>query len=326
MTTDLADMTSTTRLRARAGATAATPSGSSVAQFGLGWGFGQVYSHLIAPTVRTAVNKVVGDDSPTIRPPLTPGWLARDLVQASVGHLVNQAVIGGVLKSIGAGQSRNPLLQAAGAASAAMGGLGPAQAGAALLGTTVALSAVGVVLDQVWARTMGTRVEDPINRAFGINKGATERKDTRGNVPVSTIKMTVEEGSRQFARNVAGGLAYNIAWNAFGTTLARTIGMGIGGPAGAVVGAIGGMLLTSAITHGAIWAVGEPVADGAQAGVRLLKSALGMKLDPERTRGDVLTSIGDRVAGDIQGVLVPAATAASTGQMGAFIGGLSGGR
>lgn len=93
-----------------------------------------------------------------------------------------------------------------------------------------------------------------------------------------------------------------------------------------MVGALGGMLLTSALTHGAVWAYGESVADAAQRGVRLLKGALGLKLDPERTRGDARVAIGDRVAGDIGGVLVPAATAAATGQMGAFVKGLSGGR
>lgn len=324
MTAALADTSSTTRSRARVsasmGAHPAMP--SPVAQFAIGWGLGQAYSRFVGPHIREAVNKAGGvKDSPTFRPPLTPGWLARDIVQAGASFVVNQSVFNAVMRRVSGASAANPLVQAAGNSSSIMAGLSPARAGAALLGTTLAMSAVGVVLDQVWSRTMDRFVEQPVNEAFGVAAKRKELTDTKGNVPTAAIRQTFEEGSRQFARNVVGGLIYNTAWNGFGAALARSIGGSIAGPAGAVVGALGGMLLTSAITHAALWAVGEPSADAAQQGVRLIKSALGMKLD-EKTRSDVVPAIGDRVAGDIQSVVVPAATAAMTGQMGAFIGGL----
>jgi hypothetical protein len=327
MTSVSPDMSESTRLRARPGAASGARSGvpmSPVGQFAIGWGLGQVYSRFISPHIREAVNKAGGvKDSPTFRPPLTPGWLARDLTQTGAAFVVNQAAFNAVMRRVTGSSGANPLVQAAGNSSSIMSGLSPAKAGAALLGTTVVLSGLGVVLDQVFSRTMTKFVEQPVNEAFGVAAQRKDITDTKGNVPTSAVKQTFEEGSRQFARNVVGGLIYNTAWNGFGTAPARAIGSGIAGPAGAVCGALGGMLLTSAITHAALWAVGEPSADAAQKGVRLVKQAFGMRLD-EKTRSDVQPAIGDRVATDIQNVVVPAGTAAATGQMGAFIGGLRG--
>jgi hypothetical protein len=326
MTSVSPDMSESTRLRARLQASARAGSGAppmgAAGQFMLGWGLGQVYTRFVGPHIREAVNKAGGvTDSPTFRPPLTPGWVARDFAQTGAAFVVNQSVFNAVMRRVAGTNGANPLLQAAGNSSSIMAGLSPARAGAALLGTTLALSAVGVVLDQVWSRTMDRYVEQPVNEAFGVAARRKDITDTKGNVPTAAVKQTFEEGSRQFARNVVGGLIYNTAWNGFGAALARSIGGSIAGPAGAVVGALGGMLLTSAITHCALWAVGEPSADAAQHGVRLIKGAIGMRLD-EKTRSDVVPAIGDRVAGDIQNVVVPAGTAAMTGQMGAFIGGL----
>lgn len=321
------DTAETTRARARLHAGAAPAQAASihpVGQFAIGWGLGQVYSRLVAPRIREAVNGAAGvTDSPTFRPPLTPGWLARDLVQSGASFVVNQSVFNAVLRRVSGASAANPLVQAAGNSSSIMAGLSPASAGAALLGTTVALSAVGVLLDQVWSRTMDRFVERPVNEAFGVQAQRRDITDTKGNVPTAAVKQTFEEGTRQFARNVVGGLIYNTAWNGFGTALARAIGARVAGPAGAVAGALAGMLLTSAITHGALWAVGEPSADAAQRGARLVKQAFGLQLD-EQTRSDVVPAIGDRVATDIQNVVVPAGTAAMTGQMGAFVGGLRG--
>ena len=229
MTTAISDTSSTTRTRPRAGsavgASAHPAMPSPVAQFAIGWGLGQVYSRFVSPHIREAVNKAGGvKDSPTFRPPLTPGWLARDIVQTGASFLVNQSVFNAVMRRVTGASAANPLVQAVGNASSPRNGLSPAKAGAALLGTTVALSAVGVVLDQVWSRTMGRYVEEPVNEAFGVANKRKELTDTKGNVPTSALKQTFEEGTRQFARNVVGGLIYNTAWNGFGTALARVIG------------------------------------------------------------------------------------------------------
>lgn len=285
-------------------------------QWTASWGLGQAYSQLVGPKIRETVNGAVGNDSPTFRPPLTPGWLLRDFVQGAIGFTVGQGTFRGVMRRLGEPAPPNPLVLAAGNAGS-IAGVTSAGAGAAMLATSVAMTTVNTLLDQVFARSMGRFVEEPVNRAFGITK-KTDITDTRGNVPLSAVRQTLEQASRQYTRGLLEGLAYTTAWNGFGSAVAGAVALRLGGPVGAIVGALGGMALTSTLSHGVMWAVGEPAADAAQQCVRTVKRALGMKLDPEHASKEIRATLGDRIAGNVGSVAVPAGTAAVTGQLSTF--------
>lgn len=302
--------------------------GGQVTDFALGYVFQRLYAATVGPKLRQATSRILGEPStkPFI-PPLTPGYAAREVAAGVIGTVATTKLLSMALRTSAASVRSGALLSANGlvgvnaTAAATAGAAAVAGAMRAMVGRTLLLSAAGAVIDEIMARYIGPKVEGTVNRSLGIKAGATN-EHVRGGVPLNAVRQTLEQRTRQFSRSFLGGVVFTVLWKEFGMGIARSVMGAVGGPAGAVIGAITGTLLTSTMNHAVMWAVGPRVADTAQAGVRLLKESLGMKLDPRNGPREVVATMGDRVAGNLGSVMVPFALASATGRQDMFVRGL----
>ncbi len=307
--------------------------------YGINYAIGRVYDATAGPAIRQGTQAALRQKhtEPFI-PPTTPGYLARDLAYNALGFLL-------IDKSFSWLVARDAVKHAGTAASAAaakgasqfgmglvsVGGLlgmnasvGSAATPAAIatsfqkmLGRTALVAAMVTALDAAYAATLGPRVESAVNKMFGKNE-STDVKDIRGGVPLNTVRQTLEQASRQFARTFLGASAYTVVWKEAGLPMAAMVRAAIGGgPAAAIAGAVAGTLLTSVINHQIQTTLGPAFGDLAQGIVRQVKSVLGRPLDPPRKR-DVVATMGDRVSNNARSVVVPLLTALFSGQMRAF--------
>lgn len=315
--------------RARAGG-AARGRGAGAELYIINYGIGRLYDATLGPFLRQTTQKAFGQKyTPPYVPPRSIGFLAREMVYGGLSFLVGKAAFGMLVSNAqGAGKALNPLLTSGGIAGASAGAAAAqgitTMAFRGLVMRSLVMTSVFTALDAMFAATVGPKVESGVNGIFG-KKESTTTTNIRGGVPLNTVKVTFEQGTRNFARSFLGGLTYTIALREFGMLASKAVFAGLGvGPVGAIVGALSASLVAAAVTGIVMSAIETPAADMAQKGVRLLKKSLGKKLDPQGAQPDVVATPGDRLNGSVRSVALPYVTAALTGNQAVFMQGLTG--
>ena len=284
--------------------------------WGVDYVVGRAWDAAVSPHIRAAVQEFLGEPAtPAYVAPMTPGYVARDLVFSALSHKIGIEVGHAVSSHMGKErQAKRGELVASGSSvgEAALG----VHALGGIIGRTFLMSLLFTGLDAAFAR-LGPPLESTVNKVFG-KQGATRSSELREGVPMSTVQQSFEQTARQFGRSFVGGVAYSMLWQSLGAPMAQTVGMSIGGPFGGIVGAICGMLMTDVFTQGVMSVLREPAAQVAQQGARLLKQVIGVPLDAPQAKPDPLPNPGDRIAGTIRGLGVPLTTAFMTNQPGGF--------
>lgn len=293
----------------------------------INYGIGRLYHGTAGPWIRQHVEAVMGHKkTPAYKPPLTPGFLVRDLATTATGLMVNQRILGmlnGATHAARAGVARNVpnlLTTSAGIAGATAGAAAGQITMAALrkvAGQTVVMTLATTAIDAMFANKVGPKIESTVNGMLGLKASATVQSKRNGTVPSSTVKTSPEQFVRNFSRSLTSSLTYSTVLSTVGTEVGRAVAMRVAGPGGALLGGIAGAIIAGAVVSVEDRLIGQRVANVMQDVYRGVAKLAGKKVGKKQNE-DVIPVAGDRVSWAIGGALIPFGTAALTGQQSAY--------
>ena len=284
------------------------------APFLISYAFGRLYYGTVGPWLRQATEKLAGHpQTPAYKPPMTWGFLARDLTMGAVSFVVTSKAF--ALMNQAAHGAQNLLTTSGGSAGAvadAAAGQTTLQALGRVTGQTLAMTVIGTALDAVFANKVGPAIEHGVDRLTGHKGSATIMTNKDGTVPSNTVHTSPEQFLRNFAHSACASVTYSAVVGMMGPDIARAVGARIAGPLGGLLGAVATALLAGGIVTTEDRMIGTHVADILQDAWRGAQLLLGMPPTRKKEDGDVVPVPGDRVSWALGGVLVPFGTALAT--------------